>query len=250
MEKKTLKQDDDIKIINNKILGEKIRNYRKRKKLSLEDLAKQMGISKLSIQKYEVGKRTIPFNILVDFFKKWVYNNKAIEKILEEWEQIPLFNYEKEKKLAKIEEKVESLIKQNIENLGYELYDVEYVKEGKDYYLRVYIDKDTGISLEDCELVSNNINEILDQADYIKDQYFLEVSSPGVERVLKKDKHLQCNIGAKVQVKLFKSFNGQKQYEGILKDYSETIISLETQNGIFEIERQNIGQIKTMFDWN
>ncbi|WP_369715393.1 helix-turn-helix domain-containing protein [Leptotrichia alba] len=69
MEKKTLKQDDDIKIINNKILGEKIRNYRKRKKLSLEDLAKQMGISKLSIQKYEVGKRTIPFNILVDFFK-------------------------------------------------------------------------------------------------------------------------------------------------------------------------------------
>ena len=67
---------------------------------------------------------------------------------------------------------------------------------------------------------------------------------------MKKDKHLQCNIGAKVQVKLFKPFIGQKQYEGILKDYSETIISLETQNGIFEIERQNIGQIKTMFDWN
>ena len=148
--------------------------------------------------------------------------------------------------MAKIEEKVESLIETKIKELGY----VEYVKEGKDYYLRVYIDKDTGISIEDCELVSNNINEILDQADYIKDQYFLEVSSPGVERVLKKDKHLQCNIGAKVQVKLFKPFNGQKQYEGILKDYSETIISLETQNGIFEIERQNIGQIKTMFDWN
>ena len=70
---------------------------------------------------------------MLDFFKKQVYNNIAIEKILEEWEQIPLFNYEKEKKLAKIEEKVESLIKQNIENLGYELYDVEYVKEAKDY---------------------------------------------------------------------------------------------------------------------
>ena len=69
---------------------------------------------------------------MLDFFKKQVYNNIAIEKILEEWEQIPLFNYEKEKKLAKIEEKVESLIKQNIENLGYELYDVEYVKEAKD----------------------------------------------------------------------------------------------------------------------
>lgn len=71
---------------------------------------------------------------MLDFFKKQVYNNIAIEKILEEWEQIPLFNYEKEKKLAKIEEKVESLIKQNIENLGYELYDVEYVKEAKDYF--------------------------------------------------------------------------------------------------------------------
>lgn len=77
---------------------------------------------------------------MLDFLKKQVYNNIAIEKILEEWEQIPLFNYEKEKKLAKIEEKVESLIKQNIENLGYELYDVEYVKEAKDYFLRIYID--------------------------------------------------------------------------------------------------------------
>ncbi len=92
---------------------------------------------------------------MLDFFKKQVYNNIAIEKILEEWEQIPLFNYEKEKKLAKIEEKVESLIKQNIENLGYELYDVEYVKEAKDYFLRIYIDSKKGIDLEDCEKVSN-----------------------------------------------------------------------------------------------
>ena len=104
----------------------------------------------------------------------------------------------------KIEEKVENLVEPKVQELGYTLYDVEYVKEGKDYYLRIYIDKDTGISLEDCELVSNNLNEILDQADYIKEQYFLEVSSPGVERVLKKDKHLRNNIGAKVQVKLNK----------------------------------------------
>ena len=98
---------------------------------------------------------------MLDFFKKQVYNNIAIEKILEEWEQIPLFNYEKEKKLAKIEEKIESLIKQNIENLGYELYDVEYVKEAKDYFLRIYIDSKKGIDLEDCEKVSNNITELL-----------------------------------------------------------------------------------------
>ena len=150
----------------------------------------------------------------------------------------------------KIEEKVENLVEPKVQELGYTLYDVEYVKEGKDYYLRIYIDKDTGISLEDCELVSNNLNEILDQADYIKEQYFLEVSSPGVERVLKKDKHLRNNIGAKVQVKLFKPFNGQKQYEGILKKFTEATITIKTASQDLEIERQNIGQIKTIFDWN
>lgn len=150
----------------------------------------------------------------------------------------------------KIEEKVENLVEPKVQELGYTLYDVEYVKEGKDYYLRIYIDKDTGISLEDCELVSNNLNEILDQADYIKEQYFLEVSSPGIERVLKKDKHLRNNIGAKVQVKLFKPFNGQKQYEGILKKFTEATITIKTASQDLEIERQNIGQIKTIFDWN
>lgn len=152
--------------------------------------------------------------------------------------------------MAKIEDKVESLIENKIQELGYNLYDVEYVKEGKDYFLRVYIDKDNGITLDDCENVSNNITEILDNADYIKEQYFLEVSSPGVERVLKKDKHLKSNIGTNIQVKLFKPFNGQKQYEGILKDFDNNIIKIETASEILEIERQNIGQIKTIFDWN
>ena len=117
--------------------------------------------------------------------------------------------------------------------------------------MRIYIDKDTGITLDDCEIVSNSITEILDNADYIKEQYFLEVSSPGVERVLKKDKHLKSNIGANVQVKLFKPLNGQKQYEGILKDFDSNNIKIETSSQIIlEIERQNIGQIKTIFDWN
>lgn len=151
--------------------------------------------------------------------------------------------------MANIEEKVESLIEPKIKELGYILYDLEYVKSGKDYYLRVYIDKKTGISLEDCELVSNNITDILDQADYIKEQYFLEVSSPGVERVLRKDKHLKDNIAAKVQVKLFKPFNGKKQYEGVLKSFSENKVALEIDKEIIEIERQNISQIKTIFEW-
>ena len=150
----------------------------------------------------------------------------------------------------KIEERVESLIGPRIESLGYRLYDVEFVKEGKDFYLRVYIDKDSGISLEDCEAVSNGINEVLDEADYIKEQYFLEVSSPGVERVLKKDRHLKENIGNKVQVKLFKPLAGKKVFEGLLESFSDDNICIKVESQILEIERSNIGQIKTVFDWN
>ncbi len=152
--------------------------------------------------------------------------------------------------MAKIEERVESLIGTRIESLGYRLYDVEFVKEGKDFYLRVYIDKDSGISLEDCEAVSNGINEVLDEADYIKEQYFLEVSSPGVERVLKKDRHLKENIGNKVQVKLFKPLAGKKFFEGFLESFSDDNICIKVESQILEIERSNIGQIKTVFDWN
>lgn len=115
--------------------------------------------------------------------------------------------------MAKIEDKVESIVLNPINNLGYNLYDVEYVKEGQDYFLRIYIDSDNGIDLDDCEKVSNAITEILDKEDYIKEQYFLEVSSPGVERVLKKDKHLRDNIEKEIQVKLFKSYERTKRIQ-------------------------------------
>jgi len=134
--------------------------------------------------------------------------------------------------------------------LGYSLYDVEYVKEGKDFFLRVYIDNEKGIGLDDCEIVSNNITELLDTEDYIREQYFLEVSSPGVERVLKKDKHLKNNLGENVQVKLFKPLNKQKQFEGVLKEFNENKIVINVNSEDIEIERKNIGQIKTIFDWN
>ena len=87
--------------------------------------------------------------------------------------------------MASIENKVENLIQEKVEEIGYDLYDVEYVKEGKNYFLRVYIDNEKGISLEDCEKVSNEINPLLDEANIIADQYFLEVSSPWIERVLR-----------------------------------------------------------------
>ena len=150
--------------------------------------------------------------------------------------------------MANIEEKIESLTSQTINDLGYDLYDVEYVKEGKDYFLRIYIDSEKGIDLDDCEKASNAITEILDKEDYIKEQYFLEVSSPGVERVLRKEKHLKDNIEAEVQIKLFKPLDGQKQYKGILKDFSNEYITIFTTEEI-KIDRKNISQIKTVFNW-
>lgn len=149
--------------------------------------------------------------------------------------------------MAKIEEKVENLVKEKIEAIGYDLYDVEYSKEGKNYFLRIFIDKSGGIDIADCEKVNDAINDLLDQADYIKEQYFLEVSSPGIERILRKDKHLKQNIGKEVGIKLFKKDErGNKEYQGILKEFSEDEIILENK---IEIERKNIAQIKTIYNW-
>ena len=152
--------------------------------------------------------------------------------------------------MAKIEEKVEELIKDKIENIGYSLYDVEYAKEGPNYYLRIYIDSLNGIDLNDCEKVSNEINDVLDEANYIKEQYFLEVSSPGIERILRKDCHLEQNIGNQVEVKLFKKDeNGSKNYIGKLKGFDKDTIIIETIDEV-KIERKNIAQIKTVYDWD
>jgi len=150
--------------------------------------------------------------------------------------------------LANIEEKIESLTSDIIKNLGYELYDVEYIKEGKDYFLRLYIESEKGIDLNDCEKVSNQITEVLDKEDPIKEQYFLEVSSTGVEKILRKDKHLKSSIEEEIQIKLFKPIDGQKQYKGILKDFNKDYITIFTTEEI-KIDRKNISQIKTVYNW-
>ena len=152
--------------------------------------------------------------------------------------------------MAKIEEKVEELIKDKIENIGYSLYDVEYAKEGPNYYLRIYIDSPKGIDLNDCEKVNNEINVVLDEADYIKEQYYLEVSSPGIERIVRKDNHLEQNIGNQVEAKLFKKDEkGNKSYNGELKAFDAETVTIETTEEI-KIERKNIAQIKTVYNWN
>ena len=110
-----------------------------------------------------------------------------------------------------MEEKIENLIKDIIEKLGYELYDVIYEKEAQDYYLRIFIDTPNGISLDDCEKVNDAINPVLDEANYIKDQYFLEVSSPGIERKLRKDKHFEDSIDQEVEVSLYSPIKIDKE---------------------------------------
>lgn len=141
------------------------------------------------------------------------------------------------------------LIEPRVLALGYEVYDVEYAKEGKDYFLRVYIDSENGIDLNDCEKVSSGINDILDEADYIKEQYFLEVSSPGIERVLRKDIHLEKNIGKDIEIKLFRPIDKQKQFQGTLVKYDKEKIYIEINGQEKSIERKDIAQIKTKYNW-
>ena len=154
--------------------------------------------------------------------------------------------------MANIEEKVENLIHKTIEDLGYELYDVIYEKEAQDYYLRIFIDTPSGISLEDCEKVNDAINDILDEANYIKEQYFLEVSSPGIERVLRKERHLQANLGKEIICNLFKPVEKSKQIEGILQEFDQDklVLQVEDEEEKKEIQRKNIAKMKLKYHWN
>lgn len=154
--------------------------------------------------------------------------------------------------MANIEEKIESRVSGIITDLGYKLYDVQYVKEGKDYFLRIFIEKENGeIDLNDCETVNNAITDVLDEEDYIKEQYFLEVSSTGVEKMIRKDKHLKENIGELITVKLFKPIDGSKEFVGELVSFDDENLSLKLEDeSNIEIERKNISLIKKFYDWN
>ena len=150
---------------------------------------------------------------------------------------------------SNIEKKVEELLEHIIHNLGYELYDVIYDKEGKEYYLRIVIDKPEGIDINDCETVNNEINDVLDEADYIKEQYFLEVSSPGVERTLRRDKHYLSQVGNEIDVKLFKPIDKQKEWIGILTEYNHKEITLKVNEKEIKIDLKDIALAKTIFNW-
>ena len=108
-----------------------------------------------------------------------------------------------------------------------EIYDVEYVKEGSDWYLRCYIDKEEGVSINDCEAVSRALSDELDRTDFIEDAYILEVSSPGLGRQLKKDKHLLKSLSCQVDIKCYRPVNGAKDFTGILKAFDENTLTIE-----------------------
>lgn len=155
--------------------------------------------------------------------------------------------------MTNLEKKIEVLIEAEIKKLGLELYDVEYAKVGKEYYLKVYIDKvnnENSVTIEDCENVTNVINDILDKADYIKEQYYLEVSSAGIEKVLKYDKHFEQNIGKEIEVNLYTKFENKKKYIGILEKYNTNEIVILTDDEEISFERKNISSVKLVYDWN
>ena len=143
------------------------------------------------------------------------------------------------------EQKTEALLLPIMERTGFELVDVEYVKEGSNYYLRAYIDKEGGITIDDCEAVSRELSDLLDVEDFIPEAYFLEVSSPGLGRQLKKEKDFARSIGEDVEVKLYKPLNKQKEFEGELVSYDEENIVLGiSEEETLTIPRESIAMIK------
>ncbi|WP_413301290.1 ribosome maturation factor RimP [Bacillus sp. 1P10SD] len=131
--------------------------------------------------------------------------------------------------MSKVTEVVEELAAPIFQELSLELVDIEYVKEGKNWYLRVYIDKDTGVDIEDCGLVSERLSEKLDELDPIPHNYFLEVSSPGAERPLKKEKDFEKAIGKNVFIKTYEPIDGEKGFEGKLLDFDGQHLKIEVK---------------------
>ncbi len=147
------------------------------------------------------------------------------------------------------EKKTEDLLVPIAEANGVKIYDVEYVKEGSDYYLRAYIDKEGGVNIDDCEAVSRALSDALDKEDFIADAYILEVSSPGLGRTLKKDRHLEYSLGEEVEVKLYKPLNGTKDFEGILKSYDKDNVTLTSAGEEFSFSRKDIAVIRLKLDF-
>ena len=147
------------------------------------------------------------------------------------------------------ETKTETLLAPIVERFGVEIYDIEYLKEGSDWYLRVYIDKPEGVNINDCENVSRALSDELDREDFIQDAYILEVSSPGLGRALKKDKHLEKSLGEEVEIKTYKPIDKCKEFKGILKAYDNDTIAITINEEEKIFARAEIAIIRLALDF-
>ncbi len=148
------------------------------------------------------------------------------------------------------ESRTEAMLLPFLTQNGLELFDVEYVKEGQEMYLRAYIDKPGGVNIDDCETVSRFLSDELDRQDFIPDAYILEVSSPGLGRQLKKEKDFEKSVGKDVDVKLFRAVDKVKEFTGVLKGFSDDTVIIGFEDAPdMEIERKNIALIRLSIDF-
>ncbi len=148
------------------------------------------------------------------------------------------------------EQRTEELLIPILEKYEFELVDVEYVKEAGTWYLRAYIDKPGGIAINDCEVVSRELSDLLDQKDFIEDSYILEVSSPGLGRPLKKDRDFERNIGEEVEIRTYRMIGKQKEFTGILEEYDSDSVTISYEDGSRQkFDRKEIALIRQAFDF-
>lgn len=148
------------------------------------------------------------------------------------------------------ETRTEELITPILDRMNFELVDVEYVKEGGTWYLRAYIDKEGGITVNDCEAVAREMNEILDREDFVEDSYVFEVSSPGLGRPLKKEKDYIRSMGKEVEIRTYRAINREKEFYGILSAYDENTVTIKTEDGTkMTFEKSDIALIRLAFDF-
>jgi len=146
----------------------------------------------------------------------------------------------------KVEDIVYELAKPIIDRNNFELVEIEYKKEGPYWYLRVYIDKEGGITIDDCQSVSEELSDLLDIADPIEQSYIFEVSSPGLDRPLKTDRDYRKNIGKPIEIKLFYPLEGKKIIEGILKGHTESSVEIEVEGKALNVEKASIALIRPL----
>ncbi len=154
-----------------------------------------------------------------------------------------------EKKKGNIASRVAELVRETVEECGCTLWDVEFVKEGPDHNLIIYIDKPEGISLDDCEMVNDAVNPILDEADPIDGSYYLEISSPGLERELKTQEHILAFVGERVIVKLYAAKDGKKAYDGSIASLNDDVLVLEVNGSNVELTLKECASIRTVCEF-